>query len=238
MDWMPYAVREGIFTILFISGPLVVLAAGLGLIIGVIQAATQVQEQTLGSAVKVIGLFLALIIFGFAMFQYMRQYTLKSVEHAFNLIPTLGTYIKPRQNFLSVPVGGEEEVMPLPPVIAPPSQEEDLDPSKAKTRYSGGVLSDPDIVDINSGAQPEKLALPQKQQTRTVNKQIKAQPLNPSPKQQPLKSSPKAQPLKPASEAITKPSTKKDTSVKKPRRKARKSLSDSILKLKDSVGAQ
>ena len=49
---MPQAIREGIFTIIFISGPLVVLAAVLGLSVGVVQAATQIQEQTLASAVK------------------------------------------------------------------------------------------------------------------------------------------------------------------------------------------
>ena len=101
MDWMPQAIREGIFTIVFISGPLVILAATLGLSVGILQAATQIQEQTLASAVKIIGLFLALIVFGFYMFQYLKQYAVENVGRAFRLVPSLGTYIKPRKNFLS-----------------------------------------------------------------------------------------------------------------------------------------
>ncbi len=99
---MPHTIREGIFTVLFISGPLVILAAALGLAIGIIQAATQVQEQTIGSAVKIIGIFLALVVFGFYMFQYMSKYTSDSLENAFKMIPKLGSYVLPRRNFLEV----------------------------------------------------------------------------------------------------------------------------------------
>lgn len=240
MDWMPQAVREGIFTILFISGPLVVLAAGLGLTIGIIQAATQVQEQTLGSAVKVIGLFLALIIFGYTMFQYLRQYTLKSVEKAFRLVPSMGKYIKPRRNFLTVPIEGEEDVMPLPPKGKPPSQTEDLDPSKVKSRYSGGILDEPDIVNINSGATPERLAAPSKQ-TRKQDTNIKTQPLVKNSVVKPVKQEPiKEQDLvgvsaKPEAKEEALPETRPKTNTK---RRPRRSLSDSILKLKQEVEAK
>ncbi len=113
MDWMPQAIREGILTILFISGPMVVLAAGLGLAIGVIQAATQVQEQTLGSAVKIIGIFIALIIFGFYMFQYMSRYATDSITKAFKLVPTLTAKAMPRRNFLEIPIQDKEVQVPV-----------------------------------------------------------------------------------------------------------------------------
>jgi len=109
MDWMPQAIRDGIFTVLFISGPMVLLAAALGLVIGIIQAATQVQEQTLGSAVKILGVFLALIVFGFYMFQYLKQYTSQTINRAFNLVPTLSSHPLPPKKLLKQPIKKEEE---------------------------------------------------------------------------------------------------------------------------------
>ena len=64
MDWMPQAIREGIFTIIFISGPLVVLAATLGLSVGIVQAATQIQEQTLPQTVKIFVIGFVILSFG------------------------------------------------------------------------------------------------------------------------------------------------------------------------------
>ncbi|MDD9899100.1 MAG: flagellar biosynthetic protein FliQ [Candidatus Melainabacteria bacterium] len=155
MDWMPQAIREGIFTILFISGPLVVLAAGLGLTIGVIQAATQVQEQTLGSAVKIIGLFLALIIFGFYMFQYMSNYDSQTLERAFKLVPTLGTKAMPRRNFLDVPNGEVEE----------PIHTAELNEAEPHESHGGhhkaGALDEPDHVTKNENLKPVAIKPPQ-----------------------------------------------------------------------------
>ncbi len=109
MDWMPQAIRDGIFTVLFISGPLVLLAAALGLVIGIIQAATQVQEQTLGSAVKILGVFLALIVFGFYMFQYLKQYTSQTISRAFNMVPGLSSHPLPPKKLLKQPLKEETD---------------------------------------------------------------------------------------------------------------------------------
>src|SRR3989338_4471472 len=84
---MPQAVRDGIIVVLIISGPLVLAAAFIGLVIGVLQAATQVQEQTIGSALKIIGVFTLIITVGFWMFQYLNQYTSKTLSSAFTFIP-------------------------------------------------------------------------------------------------------------------------------------------------------
>lgn len=174
MDWMPQAIREGLFTILFISGPLVVLAAGLGLVIGVIQAATQVQEQTLASAVKIIGLFLALIVFGFYMFQYLRQYTSDNLQRAFKLVPSLGSYIKPRNNFLSRKI----ETDALDPTRSPAELNPDNLPSKNAPKLAGDALSQPDQVPINTNkANPNQLGLPASQ-VKTENPNIKKQDIN------------------------------------------------------------
>lgn len=87
MNWLPEAVRDGIIVVLVISGPLVIAAAAIGLVIGILQAATQVQEQTIGSALKIIGVFALIIFAGFWMFQYLNQYTSRTISTAFILVP-------------------------------------------------------------------------------------------------------------------------------------------------------
>ena len=87
MNWMPEAIRDGIIVVLIISGPLVLAAAFIGLMIGILQAATQVQEQTIGSALKIIGVFALIIFAGFWMYQYLNQYTLRTFTTAFTVVP-------------------------------------------------------------------------------------------------------------------------------------------------------
>lgn len=84
---MPQAVRDGIIVVLIISGPLVLAAAFIGLLIGILQAATQVQEQTIGSALKIIGVFALIIFAGFWIYQYLNQYTLRTFTTAFTVVP-------------------------------------------------------------------------------------------------------------------------------------------------------
>lgn len=136
MDWVPEIIREGMLTAIFISGPLVILAAALGLIVGILQAATQVQEQTLGSAVKILGIFLALIIGGFYMFSYLKKYTERNIVRAFQLIPTLEPHPMPRKNYFTKVNKKDSKLAGLPetldvkkPKAAPPKV-----PSKLKAR--------------------------------------------------------------------------------------------------------
>jgi len=145
MDWVPEIIREGMLTAIFISGPLVVLAAALGLIVGILQAATQVQEQTLGSAVKILGVFLALIIGGFYMFSYLKKYTERNIVRAFQLIPTLEPHPMPRKNYFTPVNKKGSKLSGLPetldmkkPKAAPPKA-----PSKLKAR---DMATEPETV--------------------------------------------------------------------------------------------
>lgn len=167
MDWMPLAIREGIFTIIFISGPLVVLAAVLGLSVGILQAATQIQEQTLGSAVKILGLFLALIVFGFYMFQYLRQYAIDNLEKAFTLVPRLGTYAKPRDNFLT----HKEDADTASPGVEVPGLDTTSSPGGASSKILDS-LNEPDITNINEGQEIDRLGQP-KSQIKEENTNLK-----------------------------------------------------------------
>ena len=168
MDWMPQAIREGIFTIIFISGPLVVLAATLGLSVGIIQAATQIQEQTLGSAVKIIGLFIALIVGGFYMFSYLKEYTSQNISKAFRLVPRLGTYAKPRKNFLDVK---DDEATKEPGKNVPGLKS----PAQAGSGMSkiGDSLNEPEMKDVNVGKKADDVFGIPKSQVKEENKDIK-----------------------------------------------------------------
>ena len=54
--------REGIFVLLKVSGPLMAVALGVGLIIALFQALTQLQEMTLVFVPKILAIFLALLV--------------------------------------------------------------------------------------------------------------------------------------------------------------------------------
>ena len=89
------AVRDGIIVVLVVSGPIVLAAAFIGLIVGILQAATQVQEQTIGSALKIIGVFTLIIACGFWMLQYINQYTTRALSTAFTFVPRRGQKVIP-----------------------------------------------------------------------------------------------------------------------------------------------
>ncbi|TNE35359.1 MAG: flagellar biosynthetic protein FliQ [Alphaproteobacteria bacterium] len=56
-------VREAIWVLLVVASPVMLVALGVGLVVALIQALTQVQEMTLAFVPKILAIFLALIIF-------------------------------------------------------------------------------------------------------------------------------------------------------------------------------
>ena len=54
--------RESIFTLIKIVSPALLVALFIGLVVGIFQALTQIQEMTLAFVPKIIGVFLTLII--------------------------------------------------------------------------------------------------------------------------------------------------------------------------------
>jgi flagellar biosynthetic protein FliQ len=56
--------REAIWTVVYVAGPVLLIALSVGLIIGVFQAATSIQEMTLSFIPKLAALVAALLIFG------------------------------------------------------------------------------------------------------------------------------------------------------------------------------
>ena len=84
MTWMLGPFRESIVTILMVAGPIVLFTAVAGLVLGIIQAATQIQDQAIPSAVKLVGIMLLIIFLGAWMFNYLSNFTEKTFSKAFS----------------------------------------------------------------------------------------------------------------------------------------------------------
>jgi flagellar biosynthetic protein FliQ len=54
--------RDGIWTLLWVAGPLMIVALVVGVAISLVQALTQIQEMTLVFVPKIVAIFVALIV--------------------------------------------------------------------------------------------------------------------------------------------------------------------------------
>ncbi len=66
--------ERGIYTVMMISGPLLLLALVVGLIISIFQATTQIQEQTLAFVPKIVAVLIGVVFFGPWMLSQMLSY--------------------------------------------------------------------------------------------------------------------------------------------------------------------
>lgn len=66
--------ERGIYIVLMVCGPLLLIALVVGLIISIFQATTQIQEQTLAFVPKIVAVLLGIIIFGPWMLSHMLSY--------------------------------------------------------------------------------------------------------------------------------------------------------------------
>ncbi|WP_295502778.1 flagellar biosynthesis protein FliQ [Limnohabitans sp. Rim8] len=77
--------RQALWTIALISAPLLLVALAVGLFVGIIQAATSINEMTLSFIPKLIAMALALLLFGSWMLVTLVDFT----RSIFERIPTL-----------------------------------------------------------------------------------------------------------------------------------------------------
>lgn len=56
-------IRDGIITMLLVSGPMMAISLVIGLIVSIVQALTQIQEMTLTFVPKILAMFAAMIVF-------------------------------------------------------------------------------------------------------------------------------------------------------------------------------
>ncbi|ACL72417.1 flagellar biosynthesis protein FliQ [Thioalkalivibrio sulfidiphilus] len=69
--------QQALMVIVLLSAPMLLAALAIGLAIGMIQAATQIQEMTLSFIPKLLGMFAALLITGHWMLDLVVDYTLR-----------------------------------------------------------------------------------------------------------------------------------------------------------------
>ncbi len=77
--------RQALWTIALVSAPLLLVALAVGLFIGIIQAATSINEMTLSFIPNLIAMALALLLFGSWMLVTLVDFT----RSIFERIPTL-----------------------------------------------------------------------------------------------------------------------------------------------------
>ena len=65
--------REAIFTLLKVVTPVLLVALFIGLIVGIFQALTQIQEMTLAFVPKILGVFITIILLFPFMLNQMRM---------------------------------------------------------------------------------------------------------------------------------------------------------------------
>lgn len=73
--------EKGVYTILMVSGPLLILALAVGLLVSIFQATTQIQEQTLAFIPKIVAVFVGLIFFGPWMLSKMIEFTIEIFQN-------------------------------------------------------------------------------------------------------------------------------------------------------------
>ncbi|KAB8138750.1 flagellar biosynthesis protein FliQ [Gracilibacillus oryzae] len=78
--------EQGIYTILMVTGPILILALVVGLLVSIFQATTQIQEQTLAFIPKIVAVLFGIIIFGPWMLSLM-------VEFAANLFQNINQFV-------------------------------------------------------------------------------------------------------------------------------------------------
>lgn len=86
---------KGLMTMLMITMPCVLTAAAIGLVIGILQAVTQVQEQTIVAAPKIFGVFLVIIILGTGYLKILTNFFYDGAAIAFNVIPKNDEFVLP-----------------------------------------------------------------------------------------------------------------------------------------------
>ena len=77
--------RNAIMTALLLAGPLLTIALGVGLVVSVIQAITQIQEQTLSFVPKLLAVAGTFLI----ALPWMLQVMIKYTTEIFRSFPTL-----------------------------------------------------------------------------------------------------------------------------------------------------
>ncbi|AIC94818.1 MULTISPECIES: flagellar biosynthesis protein FliQ [Shouchella] len=78
--------QSGVWTVLLVAGPLLLIALALGLFVSIFQATTQIQEQTLAFIPKIVGVLVGLVILGPWMLSQLTEMTYSIYSNLFRYI--------------------------------------------------------------------------------------------------------------------------------------------------------
>ncbi len=81
-DTLLHIAGEALKNVLILSAPTVLTALGVGFLISLFQAVTQIQEQTLTFVPKIIAVFLVILVTGGAMISSISEFTHTTWEDA------------------------------------------------------------------------------------------------------------------------------------------------------------
>ena len=95
METLVEFLGKGFMVMLAISMPCVLMAALVGLVVGILQAVTQVQEQTIAAAPKILGVFLVIIIGGVGFVRLLTNLFTDGMSLAFNVVTRNESYVLP-----------------------------------------------------------------------------------------------------------------------------------------------
>ena len=108
MEMLTEYLAKGFMVMLSISMPCVLTAAAIGLVVGIIQAVTQVQEQTIAAAPKIFAVFLVIIIGGLGFIKLLTNLFHEGAALAFNGVSKTENYVLPADYYkYTTPFAGE-----------------------------------------------------------------------------------------------------------------------------------
>ena len=93
MELLMEHLANGFIVMLMITMPLVLTAAFIGLIVGILQAVTSIQEQTIAAAPKILMVFLMIMILGSFFAKKLTDLLIESGNLAFNIVPKQGDFV-------------------------------------------------------------------------------------------------------------------------------------------------
>ena len=79
-------IQDAVLTILTVSLPLLGIGLVVGLVISILQATTQINEQTIVFVSKILSVFTALILFGPWMLTRLQDFTLRVYGYILTLL--------------------------------------------------------------------------------------------------------------------------------------------------------
>lgn len=69
--------RDALYTTLMVSSPMLITALVVGLIVGILQTTTSIQDPTIAFVPKIFAVFIMVVIFASWMIKVMSEYTIR-----------------------------------------------------------------------------------------------------------------------------------------------------------------